>query len=179
MNKKGQFFLIAAVIISIIIISLGTIYIATKTVPGSGKQVYDLSREIEFESNKLIDHGVFNALTQEQKTESLTNLMDYYAKTNPDTDLIMIYGDESGTITKALFYQERSSGSFSIGQAKTTITTIEPIDISNDITLKLDENKILVNLNADTQIEFDLEPGENFFIVLAKQIGDEKIVSAE
>lgn len=178
MNKKGQFFLIAAVIISVIIVSLGTVYIATKAVPKSGKQVYDLSREIEFESNKLIDHGVFNALTQEQKTASLTDLMDYYAKANPDTDLIMIYGDETGAISAALFYQERSSGSLAIGQANIPVTTVQPIDISNDIVQKSGENKILVNLNTETQIEFELEPGENFFIVLAKQIGDEKIVSA-
>ncbi len=182
MHKKGQFFIIAAIIIVVIIASLGTIYISTKTVPKEDKQVYDLSREIDFESNKVIDYGVFNAKTTTDKSGNLTRLMEYYSETNPDTDLIMIYGNETG-ITKALLYKKRSSGQVCVGEGCMPLSDIEPINILGNITITSMSGgkikQISLDLGGKAPLEFELNPGDNFFVVLKKQVEEEEIVATE
>ena len=63
MDKRGQFFLIAAVVIIGLIIGLSVVYNSVKA-PKEDSQVYDLSKEIDYESAQVIDHGTFNALTE-------------------------------------------------------------------------------------------------------------------
>ena len=46
MKKKGQFFLIAAVIISGIIISFGTLYTESRIERGEAEKTYELTEEI-------------------------------------------------------------------------------------------------------------------------------------
>ena len=47
MHKKGQFFLIAAIVIIMIVIGLGTIYVSTNS-QSEDTQTVDLSEEIYF-----------------------------------------------------------------------------------------------------------------------------------
>ena len=95
MNKRGQFFLIAAVVIVGIIITLGTINISTKTSKNSNAAFYDLSKEINYESSRLIDYGVLNGQTFSTTNSSITSFVANYSVANPDTDMLLIYGNTS------------------------------------------------------------------------------------
>ncbi|MEM4271700.1 MAG: hypothetical protein QXD13_01260 [Candidatus Pacearchaeota archaeon] len=174
MKKKGQIFLIASLIIIGIILTLGSIYVSTKTSPRASTQVLDLSKEIDFESNKVIDYGVYSGVSVES---NLSELILTYSAQNPGTDLIFIYSDEQGNIKETKYIAEVSTGSVAASSA--SIPIIEYKDLHLDI--RRDAGKIIVpvpikDLTETANYTFDLKEGENFFIVLRKKTGEEQIV---
>lgn len=106
MKKRGQFYLIAS-FIAIIIIS-GLVYVYTNAEsPSEDVIVYDLSEEISFEANQLIDKGVFDGKTQEEIAENIGKLIQNYGQANPKVNIAIVYGDETqahiiDVITEAL-----------------------------------------------------------------------------
>ncbi len=94
MKKRAQFYLIAALIIIIIIASLGAVFIKINQQKKDTK-IYDLSNEINYEANQVINNGIYEGRTSEQIGEDLKTLTAYYAKENQDSDIAVLYGDES------------------------------------------------------------------------------------
>jgi hypothetical protein len=93
-EKKGQFFLIAAIVIVIITASLVLIRNYSKT-PELEKQIYDLSNEINFEASQVLFNGVYSGSSETDISDNTKQLLAFYAKTNPNTDIAVFYGDES------------------------------------------------------------------------------------
>src|SRR3990170_1035698 len=91
MNKRGQIFLIAALVIVGILAGLVTIYNTTRS-SSEDITVYDLSKEINFESSQVLDHGILYSTPSEQSGNNIKNLTDYYAKTNSGNEIIIAYG---------------------------------------------------------------------------------------
>jgi len=175
MNKKGQFFLIAAVVIAGIIITLGVINISTKQVANEETSFYDLSKEIDYESSQLIDYGVYEAQTPQKISASVVSFVSNYSAANPDTEMLLVYGNKD--ILTVLFYNQSSSGAISIGSAETPQITITPKAPYYNRTGNNDEI-ITVHLAEGSELKFELKPeGENFFIVLKKQSGEETLVA--
>src|SRR3989344_5796941 len=106
MKKRGQFYLVAALVIIGVIASLATVYNSVK-VSEEDISVYDLSEEINFEALQLLDSGLFNNLEEEEIEIFITNLTQYYSTLNPDTDIVVIYGDKREVKVIAYTIQER------------------------------------------------------------------------
>ena len=58
MNKRGQIFLMAAILITSVVIGLSTIDTEAE-VMSPNEAFYDLSGEIGFETKRVLDYGVF------------------------------------------------------------------------------------------------------------------------
>lgn len=175
MNKKGQFFLIAALVIVGIIITLSAVNISTKTPAKKNTAFYDLSKEIDYESSKLIDYGVYNK--RESDTGKLiTSLVANYSSTHPDTDFLFVYGNAEDGVSSTQ-YSRVSSGLTSVGSATSyqyeTDVSYPETDI--DVT----HSTISVTLDETETLDFELSPGENFYIVLTKEVGEETLVAQE
>ena len=175
MNKKGQFFLIATVIIAGLIITLSTIYISTKTTKEDAT-VYDLSKEINYESNQVIDKGVYKSENMSAYLEKLTT---YYAEISPGTDILVVSGNES--TMSARFYGENPSGIIGTNMGGGTQGETLLVQTSESLETKVEGKKIIVWLNktADEHTDFDLKPGENFYLILQRQKGGETLVARE
>jgi len=95
MNKRGQFYLIAALVIILIISGLVYIYIKAET-PVEDIVVYDLTEEIDFEANQLIANGMFEGKSKEEIKEKIEKLSQHYSDENPDVDITFayVYGNE-------------------------------------------------------------------------------------
>lgn len=95
MNKRGQFYLIAALVIIIIISGLVYIYIKAET-PAEDIVVYDLTEEINFEASQVIANGIFEGKDKEEIKGELEKLSQHYSDQNPDVDITFayVYGDE-------------------------------------------------------------------------------------
>ena len=171
MNKKGQFFLIAAVVIVRIIITLSTVNITTKKPASETATFYDLSSEIKYESNRLIDHGVYASA---DISSSINSLIDNYSAANPDTTLTFIYGDKDSL--KRRDYDPTSAGETTIAGASLLEQIIKSVDL--DITDDISNGKIKVKLGEQT-LDFNLTTGENFFIVLKKEVEEETLVAQQ
>ena len=186
MNKRGQFFIIAALIIVIIIIGLGTSYVSFKA-PEEDIRVYDLSSEINFESSKVIDNGIISGSNTEVYN-NLKQLSDSYALLNPDSDFVIYYGDENEI--KARSYEGKEQGTVSLSLGTESIeTNIQPRTIQEDTVtpscpplMEECEKQIDVILentlskNEEYKYKFNLKKGQNFFILMKKEKGDERIV---
>lgn len=171
MNKKGQFFLIAAVVIAGIIITLGAINISTKQAAREEQPFYDLSKEIDYEASQLIDYGVSQKSSFSEINNSLVSFVSNYSAANPETDMIFIYGNKDSTVV--LRYNKSPSGEIGISGTRTPQEVIVP-------TVPIwwpEGDNILVKLSEDFTLTFELKPGENFFIVLKKQAGEETFVA--
>lgn len=177
MNKKGQFFLIAALVIVGIIITLGAINISTKKIPNEEKPFYDLSKEIDYEANQLIDYGVYQAQTFSEINKSLVSFVSNYSAANPDTEMLLIYGDAS--LLTVLFYTQVSSGSVSASSGGSPAQLPQKIIVPTVLGYEKSENNITVRLSEDYALTFELQAGENFFIVLKKESGEETLVAKE
>ncbi len=181
MNKRGQFFLLAAVVIIAVLFGLTTIYTTVET-PLEDSSVYDLTKEIKYEAGVVIDSGIFNALTEGQRNKNVENLTDYYASANLGTDFIVIYGNQTEMI--ALLYTTEDTGSVGIDIGTTTpVTYYDDLRKYNatffipqgddEVTVVLDRNE-----NEEIKYTFRIKPGEMFFLILKKERQGEQFVSA-
>lgn len=163
LSKRGQFYLIAAVIIIIILFGLSgvTNYIKTKT---PEVQTYELSKELNLESESVINYGLFNSKDIDPLLASFAgNFTDYLSQ---NSDVYFVYGDE--TKITVLGYTRVSQGSVSIdfGGASSTLI-IEGRKLSKDIT-STDSNNTVSVIIANKPYEFSLKQGENFYFLITE-----------
>jgi len=175
MNKRGQIFLIAALVIVLIMSGFG-IYNAVST-PKEDKKVYDLSQEIKYETNQIIDSGVYSG-TEGEIVDKINQTLDYYAKMNPDSEIIIIYGDENtlrlGNETN-LFYTFVDTGSVSIGNSaglKLQKRNVTEADV------EVKSNKIEVLLK-NSKYSFNITEGQNFYLVVKSSQGGLEFVATK
>jgi len=153
-QKRGQFYLIAALIIIAVIIGFAGIsnYIQKKEVI----KLYDLGEELGIESQNVLDFGTYNEYNQEQMQDLLEDFIASYAEyIEEGIDISFIFGNyEEITI---ITYQELA--------VNPTTETYEP----------LPGGRVTVIING-TNYSFRLRPGENFYFVISQEIEGEQYV---
>jgi hypothetical protein len=180
MQKRGQFFLIAAVIISILIIGVGTVYITSISNPEESF-IYDLSDEIDYEASQVIDSGVLENKQHQDIFNDIKELTTSYAKINPNEDLAVYYGNAIDGVS-VITYTVKDQGSvgFNFGGSEVDLGlkgrdilegTASPINGEVEVSFGEPPNQF-----SQT---FKLTEGQNFFIVVKKERGDERTVAAD
>lgn len=171
MNKRGQFFLVAALVIIALLLGLAVVYNSIKA-PAEDLEVVDLSNEINYESAQVIQQGLNNGASEQEIEKRINDLTEIYSEANPDSDLIIIYSSLN-KITK-IEYTSVPSGSTAVG------TSGQQQSISNrDISIiqkptSGEDYKIFV---SGIEYTFDLNDGKDFYLIIKKDKEDEKIVS--
>ncbi len=170
--KKAQLFIIAAVIIVGVLFSLFAVtnYVKTRPKPAA---FYDLSEELSSESSQVIDYATY---TQGDANSLVQDFSQKYAGyVGKDIELVFVYGN-SGQLTM-LNYTTQETGSLGgeLGGTSASIptTTREPqiTNIPPDAPINVTIGNVTYN--------FQLSPGENFFFVIKKDIGEEKHVASQ
>ncbi|MCH7525503.1 MAG: DEAD/DEAH box helicase family protein [Bacteroidetes bacterium] len=166
MNKRGQFFLIAAVVIVGIVISLSQVANSVK-VNDDDKAFYDLSEEIGFETKRVLDYGVFNSKNLDDLTKDfLVKYKDYIAQ----EEVLFIYGDTNNL--QALFFESEVIGSVGISTgANRTITIKQTSTSTTKANVVVTGNSATVIING-IDYRFELKQGQNFFLVIIKDEND-------
>jgi hypothetical protein len=164
-NKRGQFYLLAAIIIIGIILGLTTLPILQEQ--KEIVRVYNLAEELNIESGKVIE---YNIIKEEDKTEDFIERFEKYA--GDERDLYFIYGNAEN-ITQIVYSQE-GKGEIS--------TTIGGKDLTSEITGR-EKKKEKITPGKDKNIEviignekhdFKLKGGESFFFVISEEVGGSK-----
>ena len=174
MKKRGQFYLLAAIVIIVVISGFAAVsnYMEKK---GSVK-LYDLKEEIGIESGKVLDYGI---ITNEENINSLvenfTDLFQEYA--GEDKDLYFIFGNY--TDIWVISYEEVIIGNIRIYSSDTgsniALTAKEATPTRLDILKEQDVHKVEVVIGG-IDYDFELKPGDNFFFILSQEIEGEKHV---
>ena len=165
-GSKGQFYLIAAIIIIAGIIGFATIRNAV--VDTSSTKVYDLGSEFGFESSKVVQHGVYNEYDQQQMDLLLQNFgaiyKSYIDKGENVATLSFIIGNKNDIILYT--YTQVAGGSVSLdfgGQYSSL--TIQNAQLTEKTLTPTADNKINVEINKITYT-FDLKTGQNFYFII-------------
>lgn len=178
MNKRGQLFIIAAIIIVSAI--SGLTGIANYAEAGDSQRAfYDLSEEVGFESKRVLDWGTFNEEDIDELTKSfLANYSDYIGQ----KEVIFISGDRESVNFQALIYEDEGIGSVGLetGRLNRGIEIDRRRGRTADVGLTVGgrdmENKALVFIDG-IGYDFNLKEGQNFFFVIIKDEENERFVA--
>ncbi len=173
MNKRGQVFLMAALIIAGILISVVRISNESTTLD-EPEAFFDLSDEISFETKRVLDYGVINA--EPNISELASQLLSNYSEAIGNQDVAFVYGN-AVTGVYAYYYQSIQVVAVTLFDGVVVPITIqsgsqieaEYSSVSNTATIRID----------GVDYTFNLKPGQNFYFVLAKDEGGEKFVTVE
>ena len=158
MKKRGQFYLMAAIVIIIIILGFFSVrsYIRIedqKTI------VYDLEKEFGFESAKVVDYSIYSDEDFKAVMENWTAVYGLEKAQNID-EMRVVYGDQS-SVTMMNLTKVYSDISL-IGGAGITVTA-ERIERSSG-----SGEEITVQLGGN-DYKFDLKPGKNFIFLIKEK----------
>jgi len=173
MNKGGQFFLIAAIIIVGLIIGLAT---AVNSIRVGDRQeaFYNLAEEIDDEVKEVLNYGKYNSMDPALLMRGfLGNYTDYIAQ----EEVLFVYGN--ATNLTALFFEEaEGSVGISTGNIPADITIQYTTGDTADVATVDDNNDGLFDrvtvLIKGIEYEYNLRPGENFYFVIIKESGGDE-----
>ncbi|MEK6928420.1 MAG: hypothetical protein AABW65_00500 [Nanoarchaeota archaeon] len=152
---RGQFFLVAAIIIIGIAITIGTIYNSASS-PNSDSKILYLTEEIKYEAVQLINSGTYNSLDPAKINENIVALTNIYSRSNPNVQILIIYGEQ-----EILYKYLKNS-----------------IEDNTKATITMDGKKIIASINNGQIHEFSINKGYNFHVALKKETEGETYVAS-
>ena len=171
MNKRGQVFLMAAILIAGIVVGISAIDTETET-GSSNEAFYDLSEEVGFETKRVLDYGVFSVGNPLQEVEGFfLKYQDYIAR----EQVVLVVGDSSNM---KVYYFSDNNGEVGISTGGGGSTFNIPITDFGGWDAEVSADGALVNAIIDEiTYEFSLRDGQNFFFVIIKHEDEEKFVA--
>jgi len=177
MNKRGQFFLVAALVIVGIIIGLATVY-NTTTTSREDITVYDLADEVNYEGARVLESGTFNDLNNIEIEGNIEDLIEFYSETNQNHEFYGIYGDEEDLTL--IFYETSDTGSVGVSVGGSPID-VEPVGQTKgkkaDIEHGYEKNNVVVEIGKE-EYSFDINPGNTLYVIVAVEKDSERHVAS-
>jgi hypothetical protein len=147
MKKKGQFYLIATIIIVGLIIGLAVMF--NYSTKNSSFEAEEIAKELRIEGEKVMDYDTMYSTNQFEKFAS-----EYSSYVGEDKEIYFIFVE--GASKEAYRYN---------GGVKEDLTT----------NLNVAGNNIKFIIREEIY-NFDLEEGKNFYFVVAHETGGERYV---
>ncbi len=161
MKRRGQFFLIAALIIISIIIGFSVIYNSAAANKPDTKAAR-LAETIKYEGIQVINNGYINK-KDSSIPENIDSLVKVYAQSNPEIE-INIIEEETEDIFKHKFFKGNDVLSVKFGT----------------ITMSTDNKKLTVTIQNGLSYTFDNTPSvHDFFVIVKKEGNNERFISAK
>src|SRR3990167_4555292 len=89
-DKRGQFYLVAAIIISVLLI--GIIAVSNFSIRQETTKLQDIGKELSIESEKVLDYSLYNGLNTNQQAQNF--IEDYINYINKE-ESYFIFGDDA------------------------------------------------------------------------------------
>lgn len=173
MDKRGQFFLIAALVIVALLLSVGTMYNSAR-VQREDTKIGDVAKELNFEGARVIDSGVYSALNQSQIASYINSLAQNYSSVTTDSNLTIVYGDKDSITT--FQYNCISNGNIGIITSSLPVACTSNLTTSPDYVISEETKTISVEI-SEKNYTFELQPGQNFYIIVKRTNYGETFVS--
>lgn len=164
MNKRGQFFLIAALVVIVTLTGLNTVYNHLYSSP-EDNSAKNLAKEVNYELKQTIDSGFYNQLSEENITKNINSTLNIYSSLHPDTEFALFYGSQSDALSPNLGFRIYHS----INESRREIKTLRMNFIS--------PNQVNINLDEADNYLFNITQGQNLFIIVKTKNNQERIVS--
>jgi len=115
-NKRAQFYIIAAVVIVAVILSLTTIsnYVTIKKEPQKNS---DAISNLNYEALKRIDNLNYNNQAVDINVKNLTDLFSRYLENNAYDNFVLViyYGNITSALINKVEYRKKPTGTVSVG----------------------------------------------------------------
>jgi hypothetical protein len=165
MKKRGQFYLIATIVIVTVIIGFVTISNYSRT---SFINIYDMGKELEIEGGKILDYGIYNDLNI---TILLESFMEDYSKYRGVNELYFVSGDINEIAITGYQKSNEEPIIVNVGGEDSQITFSPQVILSE--TFSPLENNITLTVNNENY-KFEIRTGENFYFIIIKTIEREE-----
>ena len=171
MNKSGQFYLIAAVFIVLILFGFNSVnnYAIFKPEPRS---ITDISQELNREAYSLIEHGVFNEANIDDLVSDFAqeDISKYVLKNDEDAAMVFVFGNRDSLDVVSV--KNRDIGDITIAGAELKdVTTFarrkDNIETSGDFA-------VVTVLEKD--YKFQLKDNEMFYFLIVKERDEEVFI---
>ncbi len=175
MKRNGQVFLMAAIILAGILLTLTRIT-NRSTSKNEPEVFYDLSEEIDFEVKKVLDYGVISGGQNlgTMASELINNYNEYISR----EDVVFIYGNRSDV--SAIYYQNLNNlNAVSLGSISAPVNIVLASQTPVQVKLLSSINSVATITINNIEYNFNLKSGQNFYFVLIKKEGGEKYVTIE
>jgi len=178
MEKKGQFYIIAAVIIIMVLSGLVAVVNYARAKPEPVK-FYDLSDQFYSEVSKVIDYGVINNQDVSTEIEKFTRTFITYSNSKePGIDFVFVYGNTTGATIyshNSTSSTDQSTISLDISGSTTSKTIVhQSTGFSKFFTTPINRE---VKLNiAGVVYNFTLVGEQQFFVVLTLDKNNETYI---
>lgn len=162
-GKLGQFYLVAAIVISVLVI--GIISMPNFSISRESTRLQDIGTELNIESEKVFDSAIYNGLDTKQKMGVFVS--DYINYINKD-ESYFIFGDEN--LINVTGYSD---------SIKTINVNGDPMSLtggqisSQEFTIS--SNSVILTIE-NKNYEFELRDGKNFYFIIFNDVGGEKHV---
>ena len=166
-NKKGQFFIIAAFFIVLVLFGMASIstYAIVKPEP---KTISELRTELNREGFKVIEYGIYNKENLENLSDNFLgeDVSKYFLQKIDNANIIYVYGDKDNL--NSITYLDVNTGVISIGGAGFSKHT----KFAKKGKPKIEENAAKVEV-LGKNYSFKIKDNEMFYFVIVQKKGDE------
>lgn len=174
LNKKAQFYIIAAIIIISVLVGIAALTNYAK-IKKDYTKIYDLGEELGIETGYVYDRGIYQEEDLNVLLDNWTDAyLDYTKGQDVIEDWIFVYGNE----------EEMTAAIFIVEEVGTVGVYIGGENIQVPVEIKTTRKKPLWSVNQKIEVtfrdfnyEFNLEKGENFFFIITS--GNYSAIPAE
>jgi len=165
-GKKGQFYLIAAIILATIIIGISVVVNYSKK-QNSGN-LENLKEELQIESENVLDYGAYNGLSDSAMENLLTDFSkDYINSKGKDKNLYFLFGD-SVSLKVVASQSLEETAKINVGGGEEVLGIVQGTIFEDSYSPLGNQVSLIVN---DFTHNFKLEGGENFYFLISQEIG--------
>ena len=182
-GKRGQFYILGAIIIIIILISLVGIsnYVDVKEEP---EKLYSIGEILNLEGLNIIDYSLYNNQNIKTNIDNFLSLFADYLDQNTEEDisLIFIYGNSTSNTISAEIYSRATTGEVSayIGDNQIKIPVSKRIISSEEqeiIQTRTEDNKRYVDVTFNNVTHtIPLLDDNNFIFIMSTGSGFDQYV---
>jgi hypothetical protein len=191
-NKNAQFFLLAAVIISVVVISLG-ITTNRATINREPGNFYDYSYEVKREAGAVLDYEIYTNVVGGPLGSFVELLSQDIRDKNPDADFLFLYGNNQSMELRNYGSEDAFADGVNIdGSGAGAISDICINNICQDIGGIVGDheddvgNATLTDIGTDLSVEvegynysFPVSQHKQVIFIMQKDVGDESFITVK
>lgn len=166
MNKRGQFYIIAAIIILVVVAGIISVKTYTNTTP-KPRTVEGMGSELKEESFRVVNYGIYNSKNLTEYLNKFTDsYADYFTKKTNNANIIFVYGNR--TFLYGAKYESVSTGKITANIGSGVAGWSMDTTIVNRTRITPSGETVTVTIfNKD--YTFDLKDNEMFYFVIVQE----------
>lgn len=166
MNKRGQFYLITAVFVILILFGTSSVVTYTSVKP-EPKTITDISNDLNRETYKIVEYGIFNGVNREDLTKIESkfageDISKYIVKKSEDANIVFVYGDKNDI--NAISVGKENTGNIAI--ANSNFGTNNEYSFKTKPIVKDGLVKVKV---LNKEYDFKIKENEMFYFLIVKE----------